>query len=139
MFRLFHESIGPMRIDWSFDDFLAEEKFSNFMTKRLAGSYDLEKAKERLNTSFSFVGLTEFFDQSLLIMKYRLFDEDFDLAYQKRNVAKSYQPESLSEEHIQRVQENNQLDLELYGHAKDIFENRCQKEYPETFVGFRRV
>lgn len=69
---------------WSSDDFLVEENFSNFMTKRLAGTYDLEKAKERLNTSFSFVGLTELFEQPLLIMKYRLFDEDFDLIYQKK-------------------------------------------------------
>ncbi len=119
-----------MGIDWSLDDFLAEEKFSNFMTKRITGSYDLERAKKQLTTSFSFVGLTEYFDQSLLIMKYRLFDECFGLSYQKRNVARPYQPESLSEKHIQHVKQNNQLDLELYEHAKDIFENRYRKEYP---------
>lgn len=119
-----------MGIDRSLDEFLAEEKFSNFMTKRLAGSYDLKKAKERLSNSFSFVGITELFDESLLIMKYRLFDEKFNLNYKKRNVAKPCQSDKLSKEYIERIQQNNLLDLELYEHAKEIFENRYKKEYP---------
>ncbi|MCI5131154.1 MAG: hypothetical protein D3904_06430 [Candidatus Electrothrix sp. EH2] len=119
-----------MKVDWSVDNFLAEESFSNFMTKRIAGGYDLKKAKEILTKHFSFVGLTEFFDQSLLIMKYRLFSEDFDMFYQKRNVARSYYSENFSKERIQQIKKNNRLDIELYAYVKDILYKRYLDEYP---------
>ncbi len=51
---------------WDIKQYLRQREFDNLMTKRIAGSADLNKAKKILLEDFTFVGLTERFDESLI-------------------------------------------------------------------------
>ncbi|MDD1516000.1 sulfotransferase family 2 domain-containing protein [Priestia megaterium] len=76
----------------------------------------LEKAKENLKT-FEVVGITEMFNESLLLLKDKLGWND--IAYKRKNVTKS-RPllQEVPTEIIKKNKKNNQLDIELYEFAK---------------------
>lgn len=109
-------------IDWTIDAFLREPRLHNFMTKRLAGCFDVDRAKEQLTQRMSFVGLTDRFDESLLLLRAELGMPDLNVFYQKQNASRvaNYQkdPELQEEETQQRIREVNALDIELYEFAK---------------------
>lgn len=113
-----------MGIPWSLETFLNEPRFSNFMTTRIAGVADVGRAKELLRERFAFVGLTERFDESLLLMRQALRLSCFDIRYERKNVG---QRQRLAEERdllldgrdaLARIKSQNLLDLELYEFAR---------------------
>ncbi len=110
-----------MGMDWTLDTFLQTGAFSNFMTKRIAGDYDVSAAKRALSETFSFVGLTERFDESLVLMKTALGMEDLDIRYERRNAntVDAGGETQLDEGTLGRVRENNALDIELYEFARE--------------------
>jgi beta-glucosidase/6-phospho-beta-glucosidase/beta-galactosidase len=122
-----------MKIDWDIESFLKEKRFDNFMTRRIAGNYDLNKAKRYLDEKFSFVGLIESFDESLVLMRNELFDYDINLNYQKKNVSrdKNYGIDSkiATKKILEKVKRRNELDIELYEFASKIIFNRYRKSY----------
>lgn len=115
------------------EEFLNEKRFNNFMTKRIAGNFDVDQAKRILLEDFSFVGLTERFDESLILMKKKLRLERFCLFYEKKRV--SAKTQNIEDDttninsKLDKIYENNKLDIELYNFAK----NNIYKKYIESF------
>lgn len=107
-----------------FKDYIDSEEFftstSNIQTRYISGNFvnpDLSLAKENINKYFSVVGLTEFFDDSVLLMKNKLYWGD--IKYQKENVnTKRPLQSDFPKEIIDKIREKNLLDLELYQYVK---------------------
>jgi len=108
-----------MGVPWTLETFLAEPRFRDFMTSRIAGVADVEAAKRRLAEDFAFVGLTERFDESLVLMARALELEGFDLRYERRNAVESGDCAEGLAGHAGAIAESNRLDLELYRFAAE--------------------
>jgi hypothetical protein len=87
----------------------------------------LQEAIKNLETSFSVVGLTERFDDTILLMNQTLGWHKFPY-YTKRNVTKGrgYGME-LSAEAIEAIRKYNALDLRLYEYAARQFEQAAKR------------
>jgi len=117
----FNYQRNVMGIEWDWREFLEAKKFNNWQTRRIASGEDLEKAKELVLKSFNFVGLTEKFDESLLLFRKSLESENFNPGYRKVNTTLDQNPEkpaltvdSLDEKEMGKVLDNNSLDSALY-------------------------
>ena len=89
----------------------------------------LELAEERLRTRFAIVGLTERFDESLVLMA-RSFGWR-NLGYAPALVSESRpRPEDLSARARRLLERQNELDLELFGLARQLFDERVAREEP---------
>jgi ubiquinone/menaquinone biosynthesis C-methylase UbiE len=85
---------------------------------------DLELAKQRLRDEFAWVGLTERYDDSLKLLSYT-FDWPPITDYKKHNVTKNpIKRDEIAPDIIQRIRELNQLDLQLYDYALELFDQR---------------
>ncbi|MBU8590359.1 sulfotransferase family 2 domain-containing protein [Priestia megaterium] len=104
----------------SFEDYLDwDPQAKNGQTQQICGIHSqisLEKAKENLK-AFEVVGITEMFNESLLLLKNKLGWND--IAYTRKNVTKS-RPllREVPTEIIKKIKKNNQLDIELYEFTK---------------------
>ncbi|MUL39304.1 sulfotransferase family 2 domain-containing protein [Gloeocapsopsis dulcis] len=77
----------------------------------------LEKAKQNLETHFSVIGITEKFDETLILLK-KIFDWKTPF-YVRENVTKNRQPkENIPQETLEIIQRYNQLDIQLYQYAQ---------------------
>ncbi len=76
----------------------------------------LEKAKQNILEHFAFVGISEEFDRSLVLMSRKLHWANVP-AYRRANVATS-PPPKVGEETIRAIERSNALDLELYEWVK---------------------
>ncbi len=110
----------------------------NVQTRLLSGVWDtvpignctpevLERAKHNLREHFAVVGLTERFDETLLLLK-RAFGWR-NLFYTKRNVTRRRPktgelPVSLRE----AITDANRLDLALYRYAEELFEEQAARQ-----------
>jgi Galactose-3-O-sulfotransferase len=83
----------------------------------------LEIAKENLARSFSVVGLSERFEESLMLMA-RTFAWEIPF-YENCRVAKT-RPE-INPSTVEVIRDHNRLDLELYEFAKGLFQEKLQK------------
>ncbi len=90
----------------------------------------VEQAKAHLREHFSLVGLTERFDESLLLMRQR-FGWD-KLHYVKRMVSPTEQREKITKEQRVWIAQHCTLDMELYEWAKAEFESVI-KDQPASF------
>ncbi len=117
----YHRNVSG--IDWTLDAFLREKRLHNFMTKRLAGCFDVERAKEQLEQRVAFVGLTDRFDESLLLLRAELGLPELNIFYEKQNASRiahyEKDPELQKDETQQRIREVNALDIELYDFARN--------------------
>ncbi len=85
----------------------------------------LEIAKKNIEQHFSVVGLTERFDESLMLFKQRLgWKIPF---YQPRNVNKKRPKKETEPEVIRAIERTNELDLELYEYVKERFEQQIEE------------
>ena len=129
----FNYQYQVMNIKWNINDFINDERFNNFQTKRIAGESNLEKAKEQLRTKFNFVGMTEFYNESLLILKELLGNKKFKINYEKKNEIKHKQNlllfDSFKEEQKKNIIANNEIDIELYKYVKNELFPQYQKKY----------
>lgn len=111
--------------------FLEKDVF-NIQTKNLqtrqvsgGGSPDLQLAKENLKTYFSVVGITEMYNESLFIMSQELGWDNLNINYKKKHVNPNrLTKDQLSEDVIDLIKKNNQLDMELYQFAKQALEEK---------------
>ncbi|MBA3562413.1 MAG: sulfotransferase family 2 domain-containing protein [Gammaproteobacteria bacterium] len=112
-FRYWNRVFGK---GWDFERFLRQVPSQNFQTRKLAGSPDLELAKDMLAERFFLVGLAEKFDEFLVMLTEKLRPEVFNPVYLGRNVgsADRHIVAELKERHADRILANNALDLELY-------------------------
>ncbi len=104
------------------DSWLNWKRRTNFQTRALADSPDVEKAKETLD-SLALVGLVEYFDEFLEDFQAMLHPWPFDINYKVANsAAKRSSATALFDfgPYMDRIQENNRLDAELYRYALDV-------------------
>jgi len=107
---------------WSFNEFLEDNRFENFMTRRIAGCWDLEKAKELLINDYFFVGLMEEYDLSLLLLKERLeklLNNNFNIDYKIQRRMEEHNRKLNTDIYKDRITSNNAMDIELYQFAKE--------------------
>ena len=122
-FRYHVERLG---MKWSLEKFLEEPRFMNFMTNRIAGVPDVGRAREMLEKRFAFVGLTERFDESLLLMRKALGVDDLDIRYERRNVGAEASNRADSGYFgddpvtLDLVRASNPLDVELYDFVRNV-------------------
>jgi hypothetical protein len=88
----------------------------------------LDIAKENLTKSFSVVGISERFEESLMLMA-KTFDWEIP-SYENHKVAKT-RPQ-IDPGVAEMIRDHNRLDLELYQFGKDLFEKGLQRK--ETAV-----
>lgn len=97
----------------------------NQMTRSLCGDGDsspeamLERAKHNLQRML-FFGITEKFDESLLILK-DLMDLE-NIFYERSNVRKK--KSKVTEQELVVIREYNELDIKLYSFARELFKQR---------------
>ena len=91
----------------------------------------LEEAKKVLEQEFTFFGLTERYTEFLLMAKTLLGWQD--IVYQQRNLSsrdseskKIIASNPVSEEALQLIRDRNQLDIQLYEFASELFDQRCK-------------
>ncbi|OQX65830.1 MAG: hypothetical protein B5M55_02680 [Desulfococcus sp. 4484_242] len=125
-----------------FTDFMDMRNEVNLQTRYISGSIDIENprppypplpfealdmAKKHLATQFEVVGLTERFDETLLLMR-----ESFGFSnvfYVKRNITRVRpRKNEIPDETIEMIKRVSRPDMELYRFAKELFEQRIRKE-----------
>ncbi|MFX1410561.1 MAG: hypothetical protein ACFFA6_09425 [Promethearchaeota archaeon] len=115
----------------AFEDWIQTEWPRNRETKMLAGAEDAGAAVRMIREKNIFIGLTEWFDESLLLFKY-LVASDLDISYERLNVARDNamaQDLLTSERTRQMLAEANQLDLELYEYVRHELYPSYRREY----------
>jgi|EndMetStandDraft_5_1072996.scaffolds.fasta_scaffold83983_2 hypothetical protein len=116
----------------------ASQFFNNGQT-RLIGSKNLlhappadratlDRAKERLSSSFSVVGLTDRFDETLAIIARDLEWADVATQPPEKVSANRVSVNALPDEDRQVIADHNALDAELYAFARDLFESRAARQ-----------
>lgn len=129
-----HETV--MSKNMSLEDYVGSElsiEINNGQTRLLAGLKEnpgigigkgfpemLNRAKKNIEDNFTVVGLTEEFDKSLILFKKALgWSETF---YLKRNETKNRKAvKEVADNIIHTIREYNEMDIELYKYAKNIF------------------
>lgn len=93
----------------------------NLQLYQIDQSMDIESAKRRLSEEFLFAGLTERFDESLIILKEKMkkIGVDLDVSYIKQNVTKnivdlSRERDDIRKEYSGMLRENNRDEYEIY-------------------------
>jgi hypothetical protein len=146
-----HELVRTENV--SLHEYATSERFlgqDNLQTRLLAGrklltepctSEMLERAKCHLREHFTVVGLTERFDESLILLK-RQFGWRLVL-YRKRNVRRVSQADEVVDQATrQSIAGANAFDLELYEYARQLFEQQLanqRSDYQVEVEAFRRV
>jgi hypothetical protein len=123
------------KVNWTLEEFIEEKRFENFMTVRIAGISDIATAKKHIDEKFSFVGLIEYFDESLVLMRNELKLKDFRMAYEKQNKGTvgmySGRNGVIDASIMEKIRQKNDLDLILYEYVRD----KVYPNYKERFTG----
>lgn len=102
----------------------------DFNKKDIIDENDLKIAKNNLKKSFSFVGITQEFDVSILLLK-EIFHWD-KIYYYKNNVSRSRPTlNSIGDNIKDIIKKNNSVDMKLYEYARDLFYEKV-KMYHDT-------
>lgn len=106
----------------------------------------LETAKENLRKHFAVVGLSEYFDESVLLMKLafgwklpirlslkKIVSGTASPFYERTNVSiNRVRRDELSEDDLFAIDKFNELDIQLYRYAKELFHEQINK-YGHSF------
>lgn len=114
-----------------FEEWIQRDWPRDHQTKWIAGAADVHEAIRILHEKNIFVGLTERFDESMLLLK-ALLANGLDISYRRVNVArdKSLAKGLLADERTrQMLVEAQQADLELYNYVKHEYYPAFQREY----------
>lgn len=108
-----------------FEEWIADEHYRDFQTRKLVGRPDAAAALELLRERFFFVGLVERFDESLLLLRRRVGEDALEIAYRPENLARDASlKEALLESPRTRalLEEANREDRLLYeGVLREIY------------------
>ena len=132
-YRLDHRG----RTDLSFDEWIQKDWARNAQTQRIGGTPDANDAISVIDRKNMFVGLTEAFDESMILLQ-ALRAPDLDIRYAPVNVAKSSHiaKDLLANEDTRRLLvEANRADLELYAHVKQELFPAQEREYGPSLAG----
>ncbi|WP_164716638.1 sulfotransferase family 2 domain-containing protein [Paenibacillus whitsoniae] len=113
-------------------------ELNNSQTRYMAGvasrellPEDLEAAKKNVREQFALVGLTERFDESVFLLNKTLAWNI--VTYRSQNVtAVRPKQKELPHDLIQRIRENNKLDVELYNFTVELFNQKIEELEAET-------
>jgi len=117
--------------DLVFEQWIQNEWTRNVQTKMIAGVADADEAIRIIRAKPVFVGLTERFDESMVLLK-ALLDDSLNIAYKRVNVARdnSLAKSLLSTESTrQMLIDANESDLALYNHVRHGIYRAQQREY----------
>ena len=120
--------------DLVFEEWIQRDWTRNRQTKMFAGTAEVEKAIQTIKEKNIFIGLTERFDESVMLLK-ALKAKNLNISYQPVNVARknSIAENLLSNANTrQMLIEANQADLELYDFVKNELYPSFQREYGPT-------
>jgi hypothetical protein len=94
----------------------------------LLSTNDLEIAKAILRQHFV-VGLTERFDESLILLKRAFGWRTKNILYVKQNVSRNRPPkDKISSETVKLIEDHNELDIKLYEFVKRMFEEQLRQQ-----------
>lgn len=124
--------------EWLTTDIQAD----NFVIRYLISKYDgeisqqdFDEAKQRLETDYEIVGITEMFDESLYMMFKQLKWDIMPFYPNKINVTdKPNDAENLSTSDIEYLMESNRYDIELYNYFRRKLEDDLSKLPPESKI-----
>ena len=105
-----------MNIHWTMKSFIAEKRFSNFQTVRIAGKPCLDTAIKILEKKFTFVGLVEHYVKSVQKMCRTLsipcpMKENI---IKKNSVRSNYE---YNDDTLIKIKKENNLDISLYNYV----------------------
>ncbi len=126
-----------MNINWKLNEFLENSGMRNFQTVKIAGKEDLNLAKKIIGKHMHFIGFTEYFDQSLLLLE-REYGVNLNLYYKKRNILKNDTSKpilrfsELSSNEKEHILNNNKLDIELYNYYLEKFKYQFKLKFHTT-------
>mgnify|MGYP001496175526 CR=1 FL=1 len=114
-----------------FEEWIQRDWPRDHQTKWIAGVADVDKAIRILHEKNIFVGLTERFDESMVLLKGLLAD-DLDISYRRVNVArdKTLAQSLLANERTREMLiESQKADMELYQYVRDEYYPALRREY----------
>ena len=114
-----------------FEEWIQKEWVQNYQTKRIAGVGDLKAAIDVIAARNMFVGLTDRFDESMVLFK-GLRAPNLDISYRRVNVAadNTLTNRLLSDNGTRAMIESaNEVDLQLYEYVKREWYPRIKDEY----------
>jgi hypothetical protein len=117
--------------DLVFEEWIQQDWTRNHQTQWIAGVADVDEAIRIIRDKNIFVGLTERFDESMVLLR-GLLASDLNISYKRVNVARdnTIKERLLSNERTRQILiEAQQADLELYNFVKQEIYPTYQKEY----------
>lgn len=117
---------GPGHTPEAFDEWISAAWTNNWQTKMIAGEANADKAIELLKARFGFIGLTEKFDEGLLLLGQWLGDDYYCPHYKPRNrMSEKQRPRDIArrnsdmsyletDETVTRMQLANAEDMKVY-------------------------
>lgn len=117
--------------DLDFEEWIQRDWTRNSQTKLIAGSADVDSAIRIIKEKNIFIGLTERFDESMVLLK-GLRANNLNISYRRVNVASdnSIAQRILSNENTrQMLIEANRVDQELYDYVSQDLYPLWQREY----------
>ena len=108
--------------DTDFETYIRAPRNQDRQVRKIAGTRDLEKAKQLIAERFFFVGLVERFEESVSVLA-RLCPYPLDVRYPRLKVTKvNTEKDQVLADPTTRamLEEANQLDLALYEHVRDV-------------------
>jgi hypothetical protein len=130
----FQYQIDYRKKNVEFDEWLADESFQNAQTKQIGGTESVDDALRAIDEKKIFAGLTEQFDESLLLLK-GLRAGDLDIAYKPVNVAQrnTLASEVLASPRMRSaIVEANASDIALYEYVTKELYPAQRREYGAT-------
>ncbi len=124
--------------NWDFDgfeDWIQQDWIRNRHTKALCGSDDVDAAMRLIRDKNIFVGLTERYDDSMLLLKHRLAP-DLNISYRPVNVAskRSVSQRLLADDRRRTmIEEAQAADVELLRRVKEELWPEYLDQYGPTF------
>lgn len=122
-------------------------ELNNDQTRRISGiepesgyrsNIALSKAKQHLSKQFLIVGVTESFDETLLLLKHK-FGWNRDLFYYPKHVNR-HRPslQDLSQSCIDAIQGRNELDIKLHAFAKQLLDEAISYQDSDFYAEVER-
>lgn len=107
--------------NWMFEEYLEHEEYKDFQFKKMK-HYTNKNDVDSILRIFSFVGIFEDFEITLRILSDRLGLHPIPVRENQKSYACALKKRDLTEAQLERCRENNLVDYELYGVARDLFE-----------------
>lgn len=132
-----------MELDNGQTRFLAGDLNDYFINRTSIGQCNstlLETAKRNIDSHFSFIGLTEYFDQSILLLQQMMGWNS--CLYLRRNSSHINDKAIVSDQLKHQIAERNWLDVQLYEYAKNLLLERLENSHlsnPATIENFKQA